>query len=128
MKNAFIFDNLIFIVLFIGNIKIEDYNYYLKLVYYAVIIYNIYGLLCSLKLNIKSAPYIPIFFILITSILYYYSYHYIYLITPQNYIYFYYIFYPNFFKAIIILFTHTFIVSKLFTGICYQKKRKQKKL
>ena len=126
MKNAFIFDNLIFIILFIGNKKIEDYNYYLKLVYYAIIIYNIYGLLCSLKLNIKSAPYIPIFFIVISSILYYYTYHYIYLITPKNYIYFYYIFYPNFFKAILILFTHTFIVSKLFTGICYQKKENKK--
>ena len=104
MKCEFIFDNLIFIVLFIANIKVEDYNYYFKLIYTGVIIYNIYGLICSLKANLKQDQYKLVLFILFSSILYYFSYYYIYDINPQNYAYFYYLFYPNFFKAILINF------------------------
>jgi flavodoxin len=121
MKCEFIFDNLIFIVLFIANIKVEDYNYYFKLIYTGVIIYNIYGLFCSLKDNWKKNQYKFVFFIVFSLILYYFSYNYIYDINPQNYAYFYYLFYPNFLKAILIVFMHTFIVSKLYKGINFRK-------
>ena len=104
MKCEFIFDNLIFFVLFIANIKVEDYNYYFKLIYTGVIIYNIYGLVCSLKDNWKKNQYKFVFFIVFSLVLYYFSYNYIYDINPQNYAYFYYLFYPNFLKAILIVF------------------------
>ena len=55
MENAFIFDNMIFILLFIGNIKIEDYNKYFNLIYYILIIHNIFALFCIIKDNWKSA-------------------------------------------------------------------------
>ena len=125
MKNAFIFDNLVFIILFITNKKCEDYNYYFKLIYCIIIIYNIFGFFCVLKANWKQDQYKIIYFVVFSLLLYYFSYYYICDTNPKFYLLFYYIFYPNFFKAIIIVFMHTFIISKLFKGINIQKLKKK---
>ena len=112
MEKAFIFDNLIFILLFAANIKIEDYNYYFQLVYIAIIIHNIYTLFYIIKANLKSEQYKIVYSVLFSLLLYYVTYYLICDTNPRFYIIVYYIFYPNFFKAVLIVFIHTFIVSK----------------
>ena len=121
MENAFIFDNMIFILLFIGNIKIEDYHKYFNLIYYILIIHNIFALFCITKDNWKLAQYKIVYSILISFLLYYFSYYYICDSNPSFYLLVYYIFYPNFFKAILIIFIHTFIIAKLHKGINFKK-------
>ena len=119
MENAFIFDNLIFILLFIANIKFEDYNTYFKLIYIILIIHNIYYLIFIIIANICKEQYKIVFAFLICLFLYYFSYYYICDSNPNFYIVVYYIFYPNFFKAILIVFIHTFIISKMFACFKY---------
>ena len=120
MENAFIFDNLIFILLFIANKILEDYNTYFKLIYIILIVHNIYFLIYIIKSNINQDQYKIVFSVLISLFLYYFSYYYICDSNPNFYLVVYYLFYPNFFKAILIVFIHTFIVSKVF--ICCQYK------
>ena len=121
MKNAFIFDNIFCVILFIANIKIADYNYYFKLIYTTIIIYNIFVFFCVIKANWKQDQYKIIYFVVFSLILYYFSYYYICDTNPTFYLVFYYIFYPNFFKAIIIVFMHTFTISILYNGINIEK-------
>ena len=120
MEKSFIFDNLIFILLFIANKKLEDYNTYFKLIYIILIIHNIYFLIYIIIEFISKDQYKIVFSVLISQILYYFSYYYICDSNPNFYLVVYYLFYPNFFKAILIVFIHTFIVSKVF--ICCQYK------
>ena len=120
MEKSFIFDNLIFILLFIANKKLEDYNTYFKLIYIILIIHNIYFLIYIIIEFISKDQYKIVFSVLISLFLYYFSYYYICDSNPNFYLVVYYLFYPNFFKAILIVFIHTFIVSKVF--ICCQYK------
>ena len=120
MEKSFIFDNLIFILLFIANKKLEDYNTYFKLIYIILIIHNIYFLIYIIIEFISKDQYKIVFSVLISLFLYYFSYYYICDSNPNFYLAVYYLFYPNFFKAILIVFIHTFIVSKVF--ICCQYK------
>ena len=120
MEKSFIFDNLIFILLFIANKKLEDYNTYFKLIYIILIIHNIYFLIYIIIEFISKDQYKIVFSVLISLFLYYFSYYYICDTNPNFYLVVYYLFYPNFFKAILIVFIHTFIVSKVF--ICCQYK------
>ena len=120
MENAFIFDNLIFILLFIANKILEDYNTYFKLIYIILIVHNIYFLFYIIKPNINQDQYKIVFSVLISLLLYYFSYYYICDSNPNFYLVVYYIFYPNFFKAILIVFIHTFIIAKLFSCCKYQ--------
>ena len=120
MEKSFIFDNLIFILLFIANKKLEDYNTYFKLIYIILIIHNIYFLIYIIIEFISKDQYKIVFSVLISLFLYYFSYYYICDSNPNFYLVVYYLFYQNFFKAILIVFIHTFIVSKVF--ICCQYK------
>ena len=120
MEKSFIFDNLIFILLFIANKKLEDYNTYFKLIYIILIIHNIYFLIYIIIEFISKDQYKIVFSVLISLFLYYFSFYYICDSNPNFYLVVYYLFYPNFFKAILIVFIHTFIVSKVF--ICCQYK------
>ena len=120
MEKSFIFDNLIFILLFIANKKLEDYNTYFKLIYIILIIHNIYFLIYIIIEFLNKDQYKIVFSVLISLFLYYFSYYYICDSNPNFYLVVYYLFYPNFFKAILIVFIHTFIVSKVF--ICCQYK------
>ena len=121
MEKSFIFDNLIFILLFVANIKIEDYNYYFQLIYFSIILHNIYALFYIIKSNLKSEQYKIIYSVLFSLLLYYFTYYLICDTNPKFYIIVYYIFYPNFFKAVLIVFIHTYIVSKLSVGCDLQK-------
>ena len=124
MKKEFILDNLILILLFIGNNKIEDYNYYFKLIYYILIVNNIYSFLCIIKHNWKQDQYKIPFFLVISLLLYYFTYYIICDTNPHFYLVVYYIFYPNFFKAIIIVFLHSLNSAKLFRNNIIQKNNK----
>ena len=120
MEKSFIFDNLIFILLFFANKKLEDYNTYFKLIYITLILHNIYLLIYIIIAFINKDQYKIVFSVLISLLLYYFSYYYICDSNPNFYLVVYYIFYPNFFKAILIVFIHTFIVSKVFICCKYQ--------
>ena len=117
MKIEIIFDVLILFILFILNFIIDDYSYYFLIIYICIIIYNIY-LLFLIFLNYRQDKKISkIFnFIFLSIILNFFTY---YAICDSNPIFFfltYYIFFPNFFKAILIVLIHTYFLSQ------YQKK------
>jgi len=120
MEKSFIFDNLIFIFLFIANKKLENYNTYFKLIYIILIIHNIYFLTYIIIAFIKKDQYKIVFSVLISLLLYYFSYYFICDSNPKFYLVVYYNFYPNFFKAILIVFIHTFIVAKVYKCCKFQ--------
>ena len=106
-----LFNVLLLIFLFLGNIYILNYNYYFALIYSFIIIYQIcifYALYKERILNKFEAPYF-----LITSIL-------LYLITyfiicdpnPFTFFLFYYTFNPCFVKAVFIIVIHMLFLDK----------------
>ena len=114
MEKSFFINNVILALLFIGNIAIEDYNYYFKLIYFFLTIYHLYVLLLLFYVNeekknlkIKKYLYSSLF-------LYLFTYFIICDTNPLFYLFVYYIFFPNFFKAIIIVLIHSFFLSKYF--------------
>jgi len=114
MEKSFFINNVILALLFIGNIAIEDYNYYFKLIYFFLTIYHLYVLLFLFYVNeekknlkIKKYLYSSLF-------LYLFTYFIICDTNPLFYLFVYYIFFPNFFKAIIIVLIHSFFLSKYF--------------
>ena len=112
MEKSFFLNNLIFVLLFILNIIIKDYNFYLQLIYLLVTIYHIYISYLVVMNNWKNNKYkIKVFFY--TSILLYiFTYFIIYDTNPFFYIFEYYIFFPHFLKAILIVLIHTYVLSK----------------
>ena len=73
MEKSFFINNVILALLFIGNITIEDYNYYFKLIYFFLTIYHLYVLLFLLYINedkkhlkIKKYLYSSLFLYLFT--------------------------------------------------------------
>ena len=114
MEKSFFINNVILALLFIGNIAIEDYNYYFKLIYFFLTIYHLYVLLFLFyvneeKKNLKIKKYLYIYLFL-----YLFTYFIICDTNPLFYLFIYYIFFPNFFKAIIIVLIHSFFLSKYF--------------
>lgn len=114
MEKSFFINNVILALLFIGNMAIEDYNYYFKLIYFFLTICHLYVLLFLFYVNeekknlkIKKYLYSSLF-------LYLFTYFIICDTNPLFYLFVYYIFFPNFFKAIIIVLIHSFFLSKYF--------------
>ena len=98
------------LLLFAGNIIINNYNYYFRLIYLFLSLYHIYISYLLLKYHWKNI-FIIIIFAFISIIIYRFTYIYICDTNPYLLFLSYYIFYPNFVKAIIIVFIHTFILS-----------------
>jgi len=114
MEKSFFINNVILALLFIGNIAIEDYNYYFKLIYFFLTIYHLYVLLFLFYVK-KDKKCLKIKKYLCSSIfLYLFTYFIICDTNPLFYLFVYYTFFPNFFKAIIIVFIHSFFLSKYF--------------
>ena len=112
MKNKYIFDIIILVILFLGNIIIENDKYYFLLIYSSLFLYNIY--IISLKLikkyilmNKKDI----LCFLFASLFAYFFSYIIICDPNPINGLIAYYIFFPNFFKAILIIIFHTYFFS-----------------
>ena len=104
---------LLFIFLYIGNVIINNYNHYFILIYLFLLSYNIYILYLIFTKFWKEKIKI-IIFIFKSVILYILTYFLICDPNPLIFLFTYYIFYPNFCKAIIIIIIHTFFLSNYY--------------
>ena len=117
MKSEFLFDIFILFILFILNIIIDNYNYYFLIIYIILNIYNLYTLSLIIFNNFKNKKNSKILLFIFSSIiLNFFTYYIICDPNPFLCLITYYIFYPDFFKAILIVFIHTYFLS------LYQKK------
>ena len=106
-----LFNVLLFVFLFFGNLFNVNYNYYFDLIYLCIILYHIYIFYILYKESILNRNEMQYF--LITSIL-------LYLITyfiicdpnPFSFFFFYYTFNPCFIKAILIIMIHMLFLDK----------------
>ena len=112
MEKSFFINNVVLALLFIGNITIEDYNYYFLLIYLFLSVYHIYVLYLLFDSSYNSSKLKIMIFLFISILLYLFTYFIICDTNPFFYILVYYIFFPNFLKAILIVLFHTYIMSK----------------
>ena len=112
MEKTLIINISILIILFIGNIIISDYNNYFILIYLCLCLYNIYTFFYAIKNKTKSHICKTFFFFFISILLYPLTY--LIICDPNPFFCFivYYIFYPNFLKAILIVLIHTYFIHK----------------
>ena len=103
--------NFLLLFLIIGNAIINNYNYYFILIYFFLFIYHIWIFYSFFK-NGKREKIKKIKFIIISIILYPFTYFFICDPNPIFCFLSYYIFFPNLFKAIIIILIHIYILSE----------------
>ena len=111
MKKSVKTNSLLIIFLIIGNGFINNYNYYFILIYICLFIYHIWISYLYLKVYWKKKIKI-IKYIIISIILYPSTYFFICDPNPINCLLTYYVFFPNFIKAIIIILIHTYFLSE----------------
>ena len=102
---------LLLVFLFLGNLFIENYNYYFALIYLCIIFYHIYifYILCKERiLNRKERRY----FLITSVLLYLITYFIICEPNPFSFFFFYYTFNPCFIKAILIICIHMLFLDK----------------
>ena len=106
-----IFNALLLIFLFIGNIYIKNYNYYFALIYSCIIIYHIFifYFLYKERLLNKSEKY---YFLITSVLLYLITYFIICDPNPFSLFFFYYTFNPCFIKGILIIFMHMLFLDR----------------
>ena len=110
MDKCYFFNILILLFLFIGNFLINT-NHYFLLIYLFLLLYHNY--IFYLILINKYKKKIKIFkFILLSILLYLLTYFIICDPNPVFCFFSYYIFFPNFFKAILIILVHTYFLSR----------------
>ena len=102
---------IIMFILFIGNIIINNNKYYFLLIYSSLILYNIYIFHSIIKYGLMNRKEV-LCFLLISLCSYSFSYYIICDPNPLLCIITYYIFFPDFFKAILIIIFHTFLIYK----------------
>jgi len=113
--NNFFFDIFLIIILFYGNILINNANYYFSLIYAFLTLYHIYiSAIIRKKYIIEKIE--VIYFIISSFFLYFISYYFFCDPNPFFAFIFYYSFYPNFIKAILIIVIHTYFLSNIFKG------------
>ena len=115
VKKSLIINISILSILFIGNICIKDYNKYFFLIYVCLFLYNTYISYFLIKGHWNKHKIRIIFFLIISIILYPLTYFIICDPNPFFCVVVYYIFYPNFVKAILIVLIHTFFIYRLST-------------
>ena len=115
MINSFFINNIIFLLLFIGNLSIHNAKHYFQIIYLFLSIYHLF-IFYTLYSNWRKNKNEITIFIIISIILYLFSYYIIYDTNPFFFILVYYIFFPNFLKAILIVLIHTYILSKFITS------------
>lgn len=116
MKLEILINSFIFLSLFILNIIINNYNYYFLIIYLFINIYHIYILSIIISNNKYKNKFFM--FMILSIILNFFTYYIICDPNPVLFFITYYIFSPCFFKAILIVFIHTYFLS------LYQKKEK----
>ena len=106
MKKSFN-DIFLLIILFMGNIFINEQNYYFILIYAFILLYHLYIYIILFK-NQQIQNYDLKIFLFISLFLFLFTY---FIILEPNPIFFllsFYSFYPNFIKAIFIIFIHNY--------------------
>ena len=106
----FIFDICLICVLFFGNLFIENHNYYFFLIYIFLIAYHIY-LLSFFARNHSQNIFEIKNFIFTSFFLFIFSYYFICDPNPFVSFIFYYILYPDFIKAVLIIFIHSYFLN-----------------
>ena len=102
---------IILFILFIGNIIINNDKYYFLLIYSFLLLFNIYIIHSIIKYGLNNKN--EILRLLFVSLLsYLFSYFMIYDSNPLICIITYYIFFPNFIKAILIVIFHTYFFTR----------------
>ena len=109
MDKYCIFNIIIIFFLFIGNIYIDS-NHYFLIIYLLLLIYHNYIFYLFLIHKPKNKFKI-IIFILLSILLFGLTYFIICDPNPLFYLFSYYIFFPGFFKAMLIVFFHTYFLS-----------------
>ena len=111
MKYRNMLNIIILFILFIGNIIINNDKYYFLLIYSFLLLFNIYIILSIIKYGLNNKN--EILRLLFVSLLsYLFSYFMIYDSNPLICIITYYIFFPNFIKAILIVIFHTYFFTR----------------
>ena len=110
MKFEIFFDIIILFFLFILNFIIENNNYYFLILYIFINIYQIYILFLIIIYSLQKKNQI-LLFIFISIILNVFTYYIICDPNPIICFIIYYCFFPNFFKAILIVLVHTYFLS-----------------
>ena len=118
MHIKILFNIIALFFLFIGNLFIYDYNFYFLLIYIFITIYHIYIFHVLLKNKLFQFTGIN-HFIIISLLLYIETYFIICDSNPLFCFLAFYSFFPNFIKAILIIFTHTYILHKYVNNIKY---------
>ena len=113
MKYRNILNIIILVILFLANIIIKNYNYFFLLIYSFLLFHNIYIIYLVTKYGLLNKKR-NLFLVFISLFSYLFSYFMICDTNPIISIITYYIFFPNFFKAIIIIIFHTFFLSKFY--------------
>ena len=114
MKFRNILNILILFILFIGNIIINNHKYYFFLIYLSLLLFNIYIVYLIIKYGIMNKKEI-LWFLFVSLFSYLFSYFIICDPNPFFCIITYYIFFQNFFKAVLIIIFHTYIFSTFST-------------
>ena len=114
MNKYIIFDISIFVILIFGNIFIEDSDYLFTIIYTILTIYHIYISIYYFSENFSNNKNRIKYFIITSLLLYVFSYFIIFDTNPFLFIVLYYLFFPNFWKSILIIFIHSFFLSKFF--------------
>ena len=110
MCNKILINIISLFILFIGNIFIEDYKFYFVLIYICLTFYHVYIFYLLLLNKLIQITEIKNF-IIISLLLYIISYLIICDSNPFFCIIVFYSFFPNFIKAITIIFFHTYILN-----------------
>ena len=117
---SYLFNGVLLFILFVSNYFIYDYNFYFLLIYICLVIYHIYISLSFIKNN--SLQYSELKnFVLFSILIFLLSYFIICDPNPFTCIFFYYIFYPNCIKAVLIIIIHTYMLNRYFMNI-YKSK------
>lgn len=109
MDKYCIFNILVLLFLFIGNIFINTHCYFL-LIYLFLFLYHNYIFYLFL-INKWKQPFKVFKFVILSIFLYAFTYFIICDPNPIFVFFFYYLFFPNFFKAILIILFHTYFLS-----------------
>ena len=112
MEKFQIFDIVIFIILIFTYIFIDDSDLYIKLIYVFLIIYHVYISILVIFENISISTIKIKLFIIVSIILYLFTYFIIFDTNPFFFIFVYYLFFPYLWKGVLIVFIHSYILSK----------------
>ena len=105
-----VFNNIVLlIILFLGNIFINDKNYFFQLIYICIALYHLY--ICFIIKNKGIDNYDFVKFIVISLLLYIFTYFIICDPNPFFCLLTFYTFFPNFIKSIFIVVIHTYVLS-----------------